>query len=97
MENGSPEVVDAPDRHRYEARVDGEPAGVAEYRDRRDQRIFTHTTVTLEGRGVGGAPGPPAPGDLRAPGMRPRPAWPLVGAPPPPPPAPAARPQSLPP
>src|SRR6476661_2240085 len=55
MEQGSPEVADAPEHSRYEARVDGILAGVAEYRDHGDERAFTHTEVTLEGRGVGGA------------------------------------------
>jgi predicted GNAT family acetyltransferase len=80
MENGAPEVADAPDHHRYEARVDGELAGVAEYRDRRDQRVFLHTEVTLEGRGVGGALARGALDDVRARGMRAVPKCPFIAA-----------------
>jgi len=74
------EVVDAPDHRRYEARVDGELAGVAEYSDRRDQRIFLHTTVTLEGRGVGGALARAALDDVRARGLRAVPKCPFIAA-----------------
>jgi predicted GNAT family acetyltransferase len=80
MENGSPQVADAPDQQRYEARVDGEPAGVVEYRDRRDQRILLHTTVTLEGRGVGGALARSSLDDIRARGMRAVPKCPFIAA-----------------
>ncbi len=80
MEDGAPEVVDAPDQHRYEARVDGELAGVAEYTDRRDQRIFLHTNVTLEGRGVGGALARAALDDVRARGKRAVPKCPFFAA-----------------
>ena len=73
-------VADAPDRSRYEAHVDGELAGVAEYRDRRDQRIFMHTTVTLEGHGVGGALARAALDDVRARGMRAVPKCPFIAA-----------------
>lgn len=65
-----PEVADAPERSRYEAHVDGELAGVAEYTDRRDQRVFLHTNVTLEGHGVGGALARAALDDVRARGKR---------------------------
>ncbi len=80
MEQGTPEVVDAADHSRYEAHVDGELAGVAEYKDRRDQRIFLHTTVTLEGRGVGGALARGALDDVRARGMRAVPKCPFIAA-----------------
>ncbi|KAB7745299.1 GNAT family N-acetyltransferase [Nostocoides sp. F2B08] len=51
-------VTDNPDEQRFEARVDGELAGFAEYRLRGDDVIiFTHTEVddAYEGRGVGSA------------------------------------------
>ena len=51
-------VTDNQDQHRFEARVDGELAGFAEYRLRGDDVIiFTHTEVddAYEGRGVGSA------------------------------------------
>jgi uncharacterized protein len=50
-------VRDVPERHRYEATVEGRLAGFAEYRDRDGVRIFTHTEVfdAFEGQGVGSA------------------------------------------
>ena len=51
-------VTDNPDEQRFEARVDGELAGFAEYRLRGDDVIiFTHTEVddAYEGRAVGSA------------------------------------------
>lgn len=80
MEQGSPEVADAPDRSRYEARVDGVAAGFAEYRDHGDERAFTHTEVTLEGRGVGGALARAALDDVRARGLRAVPMCPFIAA-----------------
>lgn len=48
-------VVDNPAEDRYEIRVDGELAGVAEYRDRGGRRIFVHTVIddAFAGRGLG--------------------------------------------
>ncbi|MDN5895390.1 MAG: N-acetyltransferase [Nocardioides sp.] len=48
-------VHDNREQSRFEAHVDGEPAGFAEYV--RDETIitFTHTEVHLEGLGVGSA------------------------------------------
>src|SRR5437899_2636648 len=53
----TPEVTDAPAAKRYEARVDGELAGVAEYIRTHDVIAFVHTEVdpSYEGRGVGAA------------------------------------------
>jgi predicted GNAT family acetyltransferase len=50
-------VSDAPERSRYEARIDGEVAGFAAYRHDGDVLVFTHTEVDdeHEGQGVGGA------------------------------------------
>lgn len=52
-----PVVTDVPDRNRYEARVDGELAGFAEYTFAGKRIVFTHTEVDprFEGQGVGGA------------------------------------------
>lgn len=50
------DVVDVPDRHRFEARTgDGEVAGFAAYRLDGAKVIFTHTEVddAYEGEGVG--------------------------------------------
>lgn len=54
-----PEIVvtDNPDAHRFEAGVNGEPAGFSEYRRTDGLIVFTHTEVDprFEGRGVGSA------------------------------------------
>ena len=49
------EVVDVPERHRFEIRVDGVRAGHAEYSRKGDRLIFTHTEIddAYEGRGLG--------------------------------------------
>jgi predicted GNAT family acetyltransferase len=49
------EVRDNPDESRYELLLDGELAGVADYRDRAGRRIFVHTVVdpAFSGRGLG--------------------------------------------
>ena len=51
------EVVDAPERHRFEARVDGELAGFIAYQVRSDAIDLIHTEVkpAFEGKGVGGS------------------------------------------
>ncbi|MFC9552749.1 GNAT family N-acetyltransferase [Rhodococcus sp. NPDC056960] len=50
----APDVRDAPDHHRFEIHVDGERAGLTEYLDRGDQRIFFHTEIgdQFAGRGL---------------------------------------------
>jgi predicted GNAT family acetyltransferase len=50
------EVVDNPVEHRFEARVDGDLAGLLYYRERPGRLILVHTEVAeeLEGHGVGG-------------------------------------------
>jgi predicted GNAT family acetyltransferase len=47
-------VVDVPDRSRFEVHVEGEIAGVAEYRLRPGEIAFTHTQIDprFEGRGL---------------------------------------------
>lgn len=47
-------VADAPDRHRYEARIADELTGVLEYVIKRDRIALVHTEVlpAFEGRGV---------------------------------------------
>src|SRR5689334_7262211 len=49
------EVVDSPDARRYEARLDGELAGVLEYELRDGWIVLVHTEVqpAFEGRGIG--------------------------------------------
>ena len=48
-------VTDVPDARRYEARVDGEHAGIATYMRTPDMIVFVHTEVetAYEGHGVG--------------------------------------------
>ena len=50
-------VTDHPEQSRYEARIDGELAGFAEYQLTDALIIFNHTEVkrAFEGQGVGGA------------------------------------------
>lgn len=50
-------VTDNPDESRYEAHVDGELAGFAEYKLTQRLIVFTHTEVgdAFEGKGVGSA------------------------------------------
>ncbi len=52
----SVEVVDAPERQRYEALRDGSVLGFAAYQKTDELVVFTHTEVDpdLEGQGVGG-------------------------------------------
>jgi predicted GNAT family acetyltransferase len=65
-------VTDNPEQNRYEARVDGELAGFAEYHLTRSSIVFTHTQVLdeFEGHGVGSALARHALDDVRAKGER---------------------------
>jgi predicted GNAT family acetyltransferase len=80
---GSPddaEVVDVPERSRYELRLDGRLIGLAAYR-RRDGRIsFTHTEVdeACEGRGFGSRLAAAALDDARRQGLRVLPLCPFI-------------------
>jgi predicted GNAT family acetyltransferase len=51
------QVVDAPERQRYEATRDGAVLGFAAYQKANELIVFTHTEVdrSLEGQGIGGA------------------------------------------
>ena len=66
------EVTFAESRHRWEARVDGELAGFAEYELGDGLVTFTHTEVDdrFEGQGVGSALARYALDDVRAEGAR---------------------------
>ena len=74
------EVIDAEGSQRYEARVGGELAGIAEYRRRDGRTVFTHTEVAdeFEGQGVGGALARTALDDVRARGERVVPVCPFI-------------------
>ncbi|MDQ7993912.1 MAG: GNAT family N-acetyltransferase [Propionicimonas sp.] len=65
-------VTDNPADGRFEARIDGELAGVAEYQLTDQLVVFTHTEVepAFEGRGVGSALARFALDQLRADGTR---------------------------
>ncbi|WP_203338660.1 GNAT family N-acetyltransferase [Nocardioides limicola] len=62
------EIIDNPDQSRYEAHLDGEVAGFAEYVLKDDRIVFTHTEVAVEGKGIGGALARGALDDVRAKG-----------------------------
>ena len=55
MSDASIEVVDVPEQHWFEIRVDGVKAGHAEYARKGDRFIFTHTEIddAYEGQGLG--------------------------------------------
>jgi predicted GNAT family acetyltransferase len=65
-------VTDNPAEHRFEARCDGELAGIAEYQLTDGLIVFTHTEVfdAFEGKGVGGALARAALDAVRADGRR---------------------------
>ncbi|MGH8860436.1 MAG: GNAT family N-acetyltransferase [Jatrophihabitantaceae bacterium] len=73
-------VRDNPGAARYEAFVDGVPAGFAAYRDQPGRRVFTHTKVDpdFEGHGVGGALARSALDDVRAKGLAVVPRCPFI-------------------
>lgn len=50
-------VTHEPERSRFEAHLDGQVAGSADYQQTSELWVFTHTEVdrAFEGRGVGGA------------------------------------------
>lgn len=62
----------APDQNRYEAHLDGQLAGFAEYQLAEGIIVFTHTEVdeAFEGKGVGSALARAALDDVRATGER---------------------------
>jgi predicted GNAT family acetyltransferase len=76
------EIIENPAEQRYEARLDGELAGFAQYRDAPGRRIFTHTEVddAFEGRGVGSRLAAAALDDARGRGLRVVPRCPFIAA-----------------
>lgn len=78
----SVQVVDAPERHRYEAIRGGEVLGFAAYQKTDELIVFTHTEVdpALEGQGVGGALVRSALDHVRRLGLRVIPICPFVHA-----------------
>lgn len=73
-------VRDNADAARYEITVDGDLAGVAEYRDRGGRRIFVHTVVdrSFSGRGLGNRLAAGALDDARERGLRIVPRCPFI-------------------
>lgn len=76
------EIVDAPERCRYELRVDGELVGVADYTDREDLRIIPHVEVEPAhgGRGMATRLTAWALDDIRARGKTVAPLCPFVAS-----------------
>ena len=76
------QVIDAPERERYELLVDGELAGFAEYRGNGPTRAYTHTEIDdrFEGRGLGSKLVQAVLDDARAKGFHVLPMCPFVNA-----------------
>jgi predicted GNAT family acetyltransferase len=76
------QVVDAPERQRYEVIRDGAVLGFAAYQKANELIVFTHTEVdpSLEGQGVGGALVRGALDHVRTLGLRVLPICPFVQA-----------------
>ncbi|WP_328630884.1 GNAT family N-acetyltransferase [Streptomyces sp. NBC_00356] len=68
----TPVVEHRPDEQRYVITVDGEQAGLTEYRDRDEQRVFFHTEVDdrFAGQGLASTLVTEALADVRAAGKR---------------------------
>ena len=64
-------VADNPAQQRYEATVDGQVAGFAQYKVKDGHMVFTHTEVdpAFEGQGVGSVLARQALDDVRAKGQ----------------------------
>jgi predicted GNAT family acetyltransferase len=73
-------VIDAADKHRYEAYVDGRLVGFADYRRSEDLLVLPHVEVLPEhgGRGLGGALARAALDDARRRGLPVLPLCPFV-------------------
>jgi predicted GNAT family acetyltransferase len=75
-------ITDNAERQRFEARLDGELAGVLTYRRGADLVIYPHTKVVeaYEGRGIGGRLAKAALDDARERGLKVDPACPFIAA-----------------
>lgn len=76
------QVVDVPERHRYELVRDGATLGYAAYQKTEQLIVFTHTEVdrALEGQGIGGRLVQGALDDVRRQGLPVLPICPFVHA-----------------
>jgi len=74
------EIVDNEAEHRYEARLNGEPAGLIDYLPEDGWVVFDHTEVfeAFEGKGVGSRLAKAALDDVRARGLYMNPQCPFV-------------------
>jgi predicted GNAT family acetyltransferase len=77
-----PRIVDQPAEQRYEARIDEQVVGFAEYRRIGERILFFHTVVDpgFEGRGIGGRLAAGALEDAFARGLRITVKCPFIGA-----------------
>ena len=73
------QVVEVPERHRFELLVDGQHAGLADYRERGDEVTVVHSEVSPEyrGRGLGSELARHTLDQLRARGVKVVPACPF--------------------
>jgi uncharacterized protein len=76
------DVVDNPDKRRYEASIDGELAGYLSYESRPDRLDLVHTEVldAFEGQGVGGRLVAATLDDIRSRGLSVTPLCPFAAA-----------------
>jgi predicted GNAT family acetyltransferase len=74
------QVVNVPERQRYEARRDGVALGVVGYEQTDEQIVLTHTEVdpSAEGQGIGGQLVRGVLDDVRAQGLAVQPVCPFV-------------------
>jgi uncharacterized protein len=82
MDDHDVTISDNGDASLYEIHVDGELAGVAQYRRREDEIIFTHAEIApaFEGRGLGGRLAKFALDDVRSRGLPVVPDCPFIAA-----------------
>ena len=76
------QMTDAPDRQRYELRIGGELAGLADYHDQGEVRVLPHveTDAAHRGQGLAGRLVAFALDDIRARGMQVVPACPFAAS-----------------
>jgi predicted GNAT family acetyltransferase len=74
------QIVDNPEKRRYEALVDGEVAGYVFYQLREDALVLIHTEVAeeFEGQGIGSRLAAGTLEDIRARGLRIVPVCPFI-------------------
>ena len=80
--DAAPVVVDVPEHHRYEIRVDDEAGGFAHYTRVEGRYVFDHTVIepAFEGRGLGSQLARASLADVRAHGEMVVPLCPFIAA-----------------